>query len=172
MLILTCLWLSSGLGEQRQELFQSDSHPPQTFLVAWAGEGQRRLIAGGLALGQQMLAGAGNGESFVIKQALDFKSSFDIISAVHALPGAAFRGLELRKLSLPEAQDISRQAAEPGHLSDAKVQLVGDQHFLRTGSGGCVLSLYSWTGRGGSSGTQLKSLYSSLGLEEAAYGGC
>ena len=70
-----------------------------------------------------------------------------------------FRGLELRKLSLPEAQDISRQAAEPGHLSDAKVQLVGDQHFLRTGSGGCVLSLYSWTGRGGSSGTQLKSLY-------------
>src|SRR5260370_39081308 len=105
-------WLSSGFGKQRKKLLQSASYPPQAFLVSWAGERQRRLITGGLAFGQQVLAGAGNGESFVIKQALGFKSGFDIISAGHAFPGAALGWLWLGKISLPAAPDINRQAGK------------------------------------------------------------
>ena len=72
------------------------------------------------------LAGAGDGVSLVVEKALDSQGHFNVAAAVEALAGAAFVRLELRKLALPEAENVGRDVAEPGDFADAEVELVRD----------------------------------------------
>ena len=76
---------------------------------------------------QKMLARASDRVSLVIKQLLDADDAFYVAAAVHALPGAAFDGLELRKFSFPEAEHVRGQATEASDLADAEIQLLRDQ---------------------------------------------
>jgi hypothetical protein len=88
------------------------------------GEGELRFFL--FELGFKDLAGAGNGVALVVEKALDAKSHLDVAATVEALAGAAFVGLELRELALPEAQDVGRNVAEFGDFADAEVELVRD----------------------------------------------
>ena len=69
---------------------------------------------------------AGNGVALVIEKAFDAQSHFHIATAVQTLPGAALVRFELRKLALPETQDVGGNIAEPGDFADAEVELVRD----------------------------------------------
>ena len=71
-------------------------------------EGQRGLLLVGLVLHSQVLAGAGDGETFLVKQFLDAQHAFDVLVAVHALAGAALDRLQVGELGFPEAQDVGR----------------------------------------------------------------
>ena len=95
-----------------------------------SGEGDGGLRFVGLDFGAQLLACAGDGESFFVKQLLDAENAFDVAAAIHALAGAAFDGLELGELCFPEAEHVGGQAAEGGDFADAEVEFVGDQDFF------------------------------------------
>ena len=62
-------------------------------------------IAGGLI--GQMLAGANDGEAFVVEQALDFEDGFDVFATVEAMAAGTFYRLERGKFGFPVAQDES-----------------------------------------------------------------
>ncbi len=79
-----------------------------------------------LQLGLEDLPRAGNGIALVIEEAFDAQSHFNIAAAIETLAGAALVGLELRKLALPEAQDIGWNVAELGDFTDTEVKLVRD----------------------------------------------
>lgn len=88
-------------------------------IVLWGGQfrGQERLVGlqaqvgwnGGFA-GKHAL-GASDGVALFMEQALDAECHFDVAPAVEALAGAAFAGVELGELRLPEAQDVGGHAA-------------------------------------------------------------
>src|SRR5436305_12112611 len=65
----------------------------------WHSKGQRGLFA--LGFRPQLLARTRNGEALVIEKLLDPEYVFHVDLAVHALTGAAFRGLKLVEFSLP-----------------------------------------------------------------------
>jgi len=88
------------------------------------GEGELGLFL--LQLGLENLPGAGDGVALVVEEALDAQSHFNIAAAVETLAGAALVGFELRKLALPEAQDIGWNVAELGDFTDTEVKLVRD----------------------------------------------
>ena len=98
-----------------------------------------RRLAGGWArgcvfefgFGGEDLAGAGDGVALVVEQALDAERHLDVALAVETLAGAAFVGLELRELGLPEAQDVGGDVAELGYVPDAEVELVRDDRSAR-----------------------------------------
>src|SRR5437588_10944771 len=56
-----------------------------------------------------------------------------IAAPIHTLTGAALGGLQLGKFSFPKTQHGSRQAAQVGHLADAKVKFFRN-HDRRTGA--------------------------------------
>jgi hypothetical protein len=70
--------------------------------------------------------------------------------AIHALAGAALDRLEMGKLGLPKAQNVGRQAAELGDLSDAKIKLIRDDHVggPEVGAGGLVAGSRRGSGSG------------------------
>jgi hypothetical protein len=74
----------------------------------------------------ESLTGAGKGVSLPVNEPLDFEGEFDIAATVEALPGTALVGLELRKLRLPEPQDIGFYATDAGDVSDLEIEAVGD----------------------------------------------
>jgi hypothetical protein len=74
-----------------------------------------------------VLARAGDGEAFFVKKLLDAQNVFHILPPIHALAGAAFDGLELRKLGFPEAQDVRRQAAKARDFANTEIEFLGDQ---------------------------------------------
>jgi len=53
----------------------------------------------------QESARAGNGETFVVEEPLDFKNSFDVFAAVEAMAAGTFHRLERGKFRSPVAQD-------------------------------------------------------------------
>jgi hypothetical protein len=83
------------------------------------GEGELGFLL--LQLGFEDLPRAGNGVALVIEKAFDAQSHFHVATAVQTLPGAALMGFELRKLTLPETQDVGGNIAEPGDFADAEV---------------------------------------------------
>ena len=99
------------------------------------GERNCSLRLVGLCLCAQLLACAGNRESLLVQQLLDPQHALDIALAVHALSSAAFDWPQLRKLGLPEAQHVRRQAAKRSYLADPEIQLVRNKNFIR-----CMLS--------------------------------
>jgi hypothetical protein len=115
--------------------FQDSQYLPQpladlfqlSLACAWDGKGQWRLFA--FYLGTQLLAGAGNRKALIIKQLFYPQHILHVNFAVHALACAALGGLELGKLSLPEAEDVAGQAAQPADLADAEVKLIGNDNF-------------------------------------------
>ena len=58
-------------------------------------------IAGGLI--GQMLAGADDGETFVVEQALDFKDGLDVLATVEAMTAWTFYWLKRGKFRFPVA---------------------------------------------------------------------
>jgi hypothetical protein len=62
-------------------------------------------IAGGLI--GQMLAGADDGETFVVEQALDFKDGLDVLATVKAMAAGTFHRLKRGKFRFPVTQDES-----------------------------------------------------------------
>ena len=69
---------------------------------------------------------SGDGVALVVEEGFDAERCFDVASAVEALASAAFVGLELRELTLPETEDVGRDVAELRDVADAKVELVRD----------------------------------------------
>src|SRR6266478_4269854 len=95
------------------------------------------LVPLGLGLLAQLHPRTRDGEPVFIKQLLDLHYRLHVALAVHALPGAAFYWLELRKFGLPEAKYVGRQAAQAGNFADAEIELVrnndiGVVGFLRS----------------------------------------
>jgi hypothetical protein len=97
---------------------------------------QDRLNLGnGLGLGGQSaavvliegLASASEGVALDLDETLDLDDEFNFTAAVEALAGSTLVGLQLRKLRLPEAEDIGLQAADLGHIADFEVETVGDR---------------------------------------------
>src|SRR5512146_2381142 len=79
-------------GTQDAENFlQPLAHAAQFVAAALYGKGQAGL-----------LARPGDGEALVVQKFLDAQRVFHFAPPVHALPGAALAGLELRKFSFPE----------------------------------------------------------------------
>ena len=113
---------------------------PRSTVGAGSGaevDEERRRAAGGgfggflgFGLGGEDLAGAGDGVALVVEQALDAEGHFDVALAVEALAGAAFVGLELGELGLPEAEDVGGDVAELGYIADTEVELVRDDGGL------------------------------------------
>src|SRR6266403_2189443 len=98
---------------------------------------QGRLVPLGLGLLAQLHPRPRDGEPVFIKQFLDLYYRLHVALPIHALPSAAFYGLELRKFGFPEAKHIGRQATQAGNLADAEIELVrnndvGVAGFLRS----------------------------------------
>jgi hypothetical protein len=72
------------------------------------------------------LPGAGDGVALVVEEAFDSQCHLNVAAAIEALAGAAFVGLELRELALPEAKDVGWNVAEPSDFADAEVEFVRD----------------------------------------------
>ncbi len=100
-------------------------------------DGGLRLV--GFNFGAQLLAGAGDGESFFVEQLLDAKNALDVASPIHSLAGTAFNRLELGEFGFPEAKHVGGQAAESGYFANAEVEFVGDQDFVARRSRGLAV---------------------------------
>jgi hypothetical protein len=94
----------------------------------WSGvvDTERKLGLLLLQLAFEDLAGSGDGVALVVEEGLDAEGHLDVSATVEALAGAAFVGLELGELALPEAEDIGGDLAQSGYLADAEVELVRD----------------------------------------------
>ena len=84
-----------------------------------------------LAFRFELGTGTRNGEPLVIEKLLNSDYVLHVRTTIGALAGVAFGWLELRKLSLPETQDVSRQAAKAANLSNAEVELIGNNYLAR-----------------------------------------
>ncbi len=65
-----------------------------------------------------------------VDQALDLHRHLHVAAAIEPLAGSAFVGLQLRKLRLPEAQDVSLHAAELRDISNFEVEAIRDRRWL------------------------------------------
>jgi hypothetical protein len=72
------------------------------------------------------LAGAGDGVSLGVDEALDLKNEFDFATAIETLAGAALVGLELGELGFPKAKDVGFEFADAGDVANFEVETVGD----------------------------------------------
>jgi hypothetical protein len=88
------------------------------------GEGELGFLL--LQLGLEDLPRTGNGVALAVEEALDAQSHFNIATPIETLSSAALMGFELRKLALPEAQDVGGNIAEPSDFANAEVELVRD----------------------------------------------
>ena len=79
----------------------------------------------------ESLAGAGDGSSLAVDQALDFQNQFNVAAAVEALAGSALGGLELGELRLPEAQDVGLEVDDAGYIANLEVEAVGSPDGVR-----------------------------------------
>ena len=130
------------LGAERRELLAAVGFLADGFTYidrgcrlgrGCGGDGELRGGFGGFlgfGLGGEDLAGAGDGVALVIEQALDAESHLDVALAVEALAGAAFVGLELGELGLPEAEDVRGDIAELRYIANAEVELVRNDGWL------------------------------------------
>src|SRR5450756_1572371 len=94
------------------------------------------LVPLGLGLLPQLHTRTRDREPVFIKQLLDPHYRLHIALAVHALSGAAFHWLELRKFGFPEPKYVGRQAAQASDFSDAEIELIRNDDF---GVAGCFL---------------------------------
>jgi len=83
----------------------------------------------------KMLAGAGDRETFLVEEALDFENGFDVVAAVEAMAAGTFYRLERRELGFPVAQDEGFRRRQTAYFADAEKAL-----FRNLGSGMCGCS--------------------------------
>src|SRR5262249_55802744 len=95
-------------------------------------KGQGSLVLLEFEVGPKLLARARDSEAFLVQEFLDSQHSFYVLAAVHALPGVALDRLQLRKFCFPKAQNVCGQVAEVRNLSDAEVELVRNDDFVRS----------------------------------------
>src|SRR6266404_2925406 len=116
--------------EKRQESTQGVAKIEKHFAAQKFG-GIFAVVAGRNCVGTrgtifaQVPARAGNGESFVVEQALDFKDEIDIFLAVHAVAVGGFYRLEHGKLCFPIAQHERLELREAADFADAIKTLLG-----------------------------------------------
>ena len=105
------------------------------------GRGNRILALAGVARRQRQtglwiaaavhlfesLAGAGECVSLGMNQSLDLEGEFHIAAAVEPLAGAAFVGLELGELRLPESQDLGLDLADARDVANLEIETVRDR---------------------------------------------
>lgn len=75
-------------------------------------EGQRSLCPVALGLRLNELARSVDRVALFVEKLFDAHDVLNVFAAIEALSSIAFIGLELRKLSLPEAEHIGRQRAK------------------------------------------------------------
>ena len=75
----------------------------------------------------QNLAGARKRIALSVDQLLDIQGQLNVAAAVEPLARAAFVGLELGKLRLPETQNIGFDATDASHVPNLEVEAVGDR---------------------------------------------
>ncbi len=118
-----------GPGEQLMDLAELFLEGSQ-FLGIRSGGGvrdeQREQRFFVFELGFDGLTCAGDGVALVVEEGLDAERGFDVATAIETLSGAAFVWTEMRKLTLPEAEDVGWDLAEAGDLTDTEVQLIRD----------------------------------------------
>jgi hypothetical protein len=76
--------------------------------------------------GFERVAGSGESVALLVNKALDFERELDFPAAVKTLACAAFIGLELRELGLPETEDVGLNAAQARHVPNFEVKAVRD----------------------------------------------
>jgi hypothetical protein len=72
------------------------------------------------------LARAGKRVSLGMNKPLDIERQFHVTAAVKPLSGTAFVGLELRKLGLPETQDVGFHFANARDITNLEIETVWD----------------------------------------------
>jgi hypothetical protein len=92
---------------------------------------QRRLAARRLGFGLQLLASAGDRETFFIEQSFYPYDILNIPLAVQALARTALLGRKQWEFRLPETQDVGRQIAKSGHFADPEVKFVRNDNVTR-----------------------------------------
>jgi hypothetical protein len=71
-----------------------------------------------------------------VDETFDLKRHLDIAPAIEALAGAAFAWLELRKLRLPEPQDVGFDFADASYVANFEIETVWDSGLLLDALGG------------------------------------
>src|ERR1700751_5414111 len=86
----------------------------------------RRRVSAAVPTGKicKMLAGTGDGETFFVEQAFDFKNGFDVVAAVEAMSAGTFHRLQRREFRLPVAQDEGLRGRQTAHFADAEKALL------------------------------------------------
>src|ERR1700684_3880570 len=74
-----------------------------------------------------MLAGARDGKTFIIKQALNLENGFDILATIQTMTARALHGLKSRKICLPIEQNKGFCGGKAADFSDAEQTLVGNR---------------------------------------------
>ncbi len=98
----------------------------------WRSDAEVELGLLVLLLGFEELAGSGDGVTLVVEEGFDAEGHFYVAAAIKALTGAAFVGLELGELALPETKNVGGDVAEFSYFTDAEVELIRN---LRSGWG-------------------------------------
>ena len=93
-------------------------------IVADTGENLIAILPRHRRAFRQLLAGAGDGETAVVKQALDFQNHLDIFTAVDAMPGFALLRRKARELAFPKAENEGFHPGEFAHFADLEKQFV------------------------------------------------
>src|SRR5579859_747094 len=77
------------------------------------------------AIFAEMAASSGDGETFVVEQALNFEHQVDIFLAIHAMSGRTLDRLEHGEFAFPIAQDEGLEFGEAADFADAIELLLG-----------------------------------------------
>jgi len=75
----------------------------------------------------QESARAGNGETFVVEEPLDFKNSFDVFAAVEAMAAGTLYRLQRGKLRLPVTQHEGLCRGKATDFADAEESFFREQ---------------------------------------------
>src|ERR1700690_26303 len=80
-----------------------------------------------------MLARAGDSETFVVKQPLDFENRLDVFAAIEAMAARALHWLKRGEFGFPVAQHESLGSSDAANFADAKQAL--RRQCVQDGSG-------------------------------------
>jgi hypothetical protein len=72
----------------------------------------------------KMLAGASDGEAFLVEQAFDFENGFDVVATVEAVAAGTFHRLQRREFGFPVAQDEGLRSRQAAHFANAEKALL------------------------------------------------
>jgi hypothetical protein len=110
-----------------------------SFVEAFRGlagsEREARLLLGATD-GTEGVARAGERVAFTVNEAFDLKGHLDIAPAIETLTGAALAWLELRKLRLPEPEDVGFDLADARYVANLEIETVRNRGLFVDALGG------------------------------------